>query len=510
MVLRRWRIDGSPILDLRHTQFLLIAVVLLWCLVSPAILEAQQVPPVLEIVSPANGTVVTPGAPLTVLVTVSEGIDFLAVALIGEGMGSYYPTGGTALNFSFTFNVPNIFVGPKQLTAVGVDEHGHLIFSTSVTVDIEPTAALIDLDVTPTLVAFEYAGEQLPLTVSGTYEDGTTFDLTHSSLVQYSSTDSTVATVDPSGLVTAVGQGQIGTTTIRISGQSRTVSVPVSVPKNILGDLTADGVVNQDDMNALLDAIGVNSPPIGSFDARDLNHDDVIDRFDLQALVVLCTGSPCAVPGGATDTVPPTTTATSSPAPNGEGWNNTNVTVTLAAIDNQGGSDVREIHYSSGTNSEAIVPGNSATISLTSEGVFGISFYAVDNAGNVDGAHSLTVKIDKTPPVILGLPVASCTLWPPNHKLVPVAKIVSSDVLSGIVPGSLKVTGNSSEPDHGLGDGDIAPDLVFNAGTVQLRAERSGTGTGRSYSVQATVEDLAGNTTTATAACVVPHDQRKQ
>ena len=40
-------------------------------------------------------------------------------------------------------------------------------------------------------------------------------------------------------------------------------------------------------------------------------------------------------------------------------------------------------------------------------------------------------------------------------------------------------------------------------------ADRSGDGNGRTYSLSATVSDLAGNTATATANCTVPHDQRK-
>ena len=51
----------------------------------------------------------------------------------------------------------------------------------------------------------------------------------------------------------------------------------------------------------------------------------------------------------------------------------------------------------------------------------------------------------------------------------------------------------SNEPINGLGDGDTAPDwLVVNAHLVQLRAERSGTGTGRIYTVTVTCTDQAG------------------
>jgi hypothetical protein len=43
------------------------------------------------------------------------------------------------------------------------------------------------------------------------------------------------------------------------------------------------------------------------------------------------------------DAIPPTTTATPSPGPNANGWNNTNVTVAFHSVDNPGGSGVKQI-----------------------------------------------------------------------------------------------------------------------------------------------------------------------
>ena len=108
---------------------------------------------------------------------------------------------------------------------------------------------------------------------------------------------------------------------------------------------------------------------------------------------------------GPSDTTPPTTTATVSPAPNANGWNNTNVTVSLSATDNPGGSGVKEIAYSA-TGAQPIasttVTGSSASIPVTAEGETTISFFARDNAGNAELPKTVTVKIDKTKPVITG------------------------------------------------------------------------------------------------------------
>ena len=95
----------------------------------------------------------------------------------------------------------------------------------------------------------------------------------------------------------------------------------------------------------------------------------------------------------------------------------------------------------------------------------------------------------------------NCTLSPPKHQLVQVATITASDALSGVA--TLTVTATSSEPDSGTGGGDVPGDIVINGGIVQLRAERSPSGKGRTYTINATAVDVAGNAATSTATCQV-------
>jgi hypothetical protein len=209
----------------------------------------------------------------------------------------------------------------------------------------------------------------------------------------------------------------------------------------------------------------------------------------------------------AVDTVPPTTTASVSPGPNASGWNNTNVTVALNSTDNErGGSGVKEIHVTltGAQTSAVVVPGGTASVTVTTEGTTTVTYFGVDNAGNQEIPKKLTVQLDRTPPVISGLPATGCTLWPPNHKLVDVATITASDALSGLA--SFDVTGTSNEPP------DIDSDIVITGSSlqsrfVQLRRERLGSGSGRIYTLTALAVDLAGNTTTSSATCTVPHDQ---
>jgi PKD repeat protein len=210
------------------------------------------------------------------------------------------------------------------------------------------------------------------------------------------------------------------------------------------------------------------------------------------------------------DGIPPVTTASVSPPPNTAGWHRSAASVALTATDESGGSGVAEIHFAlSGAESGSqVVPGAEATVLISAEGTTTLTYFAVDRAGNQEAPKTVTVRIDGTRPVIAGLPAAGCTLWPPNHRLVTVAAVTAGDPGSGLAPGSLVVTAVSSEPENGLGDGDTAPDVVIAGGTVQLRAERAGTGSGRVYTLTATATDVAGNLATATATCRVPHDRK--
>ena len=129
-----------------------------------------------------------------------------------------------------------------------------------------------------------------------------------------------------------------------------------------------------------------------------------------------------------------------------------------------------------------------------------IEFFEQGQAGSDDFAFR--TYIDTTPPTIVGMPVAPCTIWPPNHKLVQIAAITATDIGAGLAPGSPSVSVASNEP--------VQPgDIVITNGVVQVAADRLGNGNGRVYTVVARASDLAGNTATATGTCRVPHDQGK-
>jgi parallel beta-helix repeat protein len=214
----------------------------------------------------------------------------------------------------------------------------------------------------------------------------------------------------------------------------------------------------------------------------------------------------CYEAPGTGDFIPPTTTAVRSPAPNASGWNSGNVAVALSATDNIGGTGVKQVQYSlagSGqTGAVQIVPGNSAMLTVANEGATTVTYNSVDNANNAENTKVLSMKIDKTAPVISGMPAPGCTLSPAKHQLVAVAVLTASDALSGVA--SFSVTATSNEPDSGTGGGDLPGDIVINGGSVQLRAERAPNGKGRVYTITARATDLAGNAGVVTSTCAVP------
>ena len=218
------------------------------------------------------------------------------------------------------------------------------------------------------------------------------------------------------------------------------------------------------------------------------------------------------------DAVNPITTATITPAPNARGWNQMAVNVTLEATDLASGLNdtptgwVDELRYSltgAQTGAETVVSGHSASFGVAPPGVTRVSYSATDAAGNNETTRTLDVKIDGAPPALSGLPSEGCTLWPVNHELRPVAVVRASDAVSGIAPGSFRVTATSNES---MAPKDVAVTEDVNGGlVVELRAERSGANkAGRVYQLTATAQDLAGNAVTGTAICTVPHDLGKE
>jgi hypothetical protein len=125
-------------------------------------------------------------------------------------------------------------------------------------------------------------------------------------------------------------------------------------------------------------------------------------------------------------------------------------------------------------------------------------------AASVSGSFTVTVR-DTTAPSIATVTPSARSLWPPNHKLAPIAISVAAADLVTSAP-MCTITGvTSNEPQNGLGDGDTPNDwLITGPLTLQVRAERAGNATGRIYTITIRCTDLAGNASTATTTVSVP------
>jgi hypothetical protein len=89
--------------------------------------------------------------------------------------------------------------------------------------------------------------------------------------------------------------------------------------------------------------------------------------------------------------------------------------------------------------------------------------------------------------------------------MIPVTIIVDASDECGAAVTCRIVSVTSNEPIDGLGDGDTSPDWQITGNlTVALRAERSGAGRGRVYTITVVCADPSGNTTTSTVTVTVP------
>jgi Dockerin type I domain len=243
----------------------------------------------LAITSPINGAVVTAGQALPVSVSIASGTYPNGLAVFGQaplGVTPIQPVTGPTM--SFTLTVPgNTPPGSYLITAAGPNAAGALVSSTSISVVVERADLPTKLSVHPAMVIFRYAGETLPFSVFATFADGSMADVTQSTHLSATTEDSAFATVK-NGIISAVSSGQ---TNIDLQYGSITAKIPVSVPSTIRGDLNGDGIVDKADVALITDAL--NTPANGPSDARDLNHDGVINALDARIAVTLCTHPGC-------------------------------------------------------------------------------------------------------------------------------------------------------------------------------------------------------------------------
>jgi hypothetical protein len=268
---------------------LLAVAVTIVSLLAPLTHGAIPAPAGLVITSPVEGTEVLSGQSLSVTVRVVSGTYPLGVALLGQGplgAADFQPVVGSRAHFNLAIpadSSPDSY----QLTAVAVDSTGAQVSSTPVTLMLEtadlPTAVSID----PPAIFFAYIGQQLSWNLFASFAGGPQRDMTQSRHLSTVSQNPEVAIVEH-GIITAMGSGR---TTISVHYGKFDASISVTVPPFVRGDLNGDGRVDASDLNVILSWL--HTPANGANDARDLNHDGMIDERDAEILKTLCTHPGC-------------------------------------------------------------------------------------------------------------------------------------------------------------------------------------------------------------------------
>ncbi|TRO48737.1 PKD domain-containing protein [Candidatus Bathyarchaeota archaeon] len=154
------------------------------------------------------------------------------------------------------------------------------------------------------------------------------------------------------------------------------------------------------------------------------------------------------------------------------------------------------------------VLGTEADLNITFDlGTHVLTLSATDDSGNT-GTDTVTIEaVDTTPPEI-NVSVAPDIMWPPNHKYADVETVVIVHDVVDPSPSVVLVSVTSNEADNAKGDGNTVNDIVILGDTMfKLRAERSGTGQGRVYTITYSATDASGNSAEAAVTIVVPHNK---
>lgn len=139
-----------------------------------------------------------------------------------------------------------------------------------------------------------------------------------------------------------------------------------------------------------------------------------------------------------------------------------------------------------------------------------VTFTAADASGNTSQCSAPVTVADTEPPT-LTVELNRTYLWPPNHKFFDIVAHVTVDDVCDTAATFVLLSVESDEPANGRGDGNTSPDIQgVDEGadtTFALRAERSGNGDGRTYTIVYLASDQSGNTAGDTTTVFVPHDQ---
>lgn len=210
--------------------------------------------------------------------------------------------------------------------------------------------------------------------------------------------------------------------------------------------------------------------------------------------------------------VPPSNTAPVADAGSDASTEATGAT-TSVTLDGSGSSDANgdNLTYTWSKDGFTVATGATPTLSL---GLGSHTFtLTVDDGKGASDTDDVTVTITDTTAPAIQFSIVTQALWPPNHKMVLVGRNISaSDLVDA--DADLSITVTSNEMANGLGDGNTSLDhqIVAHANggfDVYVRAERSGKGSGRVYTISMTATDASGNTATRSFTATVTQNQSR-
>lgn len=198
------------------------AISLLWLATATLHADSQ-----LQIVSPANGTVVNAGTALTVAVQGPPSA-FQSVSIVGEGPFAL-STGLSAPPYQYSYPIPADFaLGRYRLKAAGAMASGVTVYSDPIEVDIERPDDARKLQSEWQSLTFGGQADS-PLLIWGFFRDGSKIDVTRSKRTTYTSDRPAIAVVSSEGGVSAVA---IGKAKITVKYGDKAVVVPVEITQN--------------------------------------------------------------------------------------------------------------------------------------------------------------------------------------------------------------------------------------------------------------------------------------
>jgi hypothetical protein len=179
----------------------------------------------LKITSPASGTTVNPGQ--TISVTVTSNIVVNQILVIGGATG--FSSLATSVPAHFSLSIPtDISCRWYTLKAVGTTASGQEVESPELRIHVEGPGLPASLYTQMPAIELGNLGDNFPIKISANFSNGSSCDVTESSKLVFSSSNTNVATVNTTGMVTANGVGQASITATY--GSKVHITIPITVP----------------------------------------------------------------------------------------------------------------------------------------------------------------------------------------------------------------------------------------------------------------------------------------